>query len=133
MKKILFVCVGNSCRSQMAEGFARRFAKQYGKDVIIESAGTKPADHVDRIAIEVMKEVGIDMPHHRPKMIDVRCLKDFDIVISMGCEASSYCPVLYDEKVVDWQMPDPIGQPIDEYRKTRDMIKKKVNDMMVRL
>lgn len=131
MKKILFVCVGNSCRSQMAEGFAKYYAKKYHlPDIVIESAGTLPAESVNPLAIEVMKEKNIDISQHRPKKITVEELKNFDIIISMGCDVQQYCPALNNENVIDWNLPDPIGKPVDEYRRVRDIIEKKVKELL---
>ena len=130
LKKVLFVCVGNSCRSQMAEGFARYFARRLNKDVHIESAGTSPAREVSPSAIQVMKEEGIDISSQRPKRINPQSLREFDIVISMGCDARSSCPALSDERVIDWGIPDPIGKPVSEYRRVRDMIKEKVRSLI---
>lgn len=125
--KVAFVCVGNSCRSQMAEGFA----KHYGKDLIeVYSAGTDIAKEVNPLAIAVMKEVGIDISSHFPKTIfDIP--KEVDFLITMGCGVE--CPFIPCKVKEDWGLPDPAGKPIEEFRKVRDEIEKKVLDLIERI
>ncbi len=122
-KKIAFVCTGNSCRSQMAEGLARH----YGNDVFeVYSAGTHPADEVNPNAIEVMKEIGIDISSHKPKLLE-DIPYEMDILITMGCGV--VCPFVPNKYEADWGLPDPVGQPIEEFRRVRDIIKEKVIDL----
>ena len=130
MNKILFVCVGNSCRSQMAEGFARHFGKQKTE---VKSAGTKPALSVSGKATSVMAEEGIDISSHYPKKFSNEDLEWADKIILMGCGVE--CPNVgtVSDKVEDWGIDDPIGQPIETYRKIRDEIKHKVKDLLGRL
>ncbi len=125
--KVAFVCVGNSCRSQMAEGFAR----YYGKDLIeVFSAGTEIADKVNPLAIEVMKEKGIDISTQFPKTIfDIP--KEVDYLITMGCGVE--CPNLPCKHKEDWGLSDPAGKPIEEFRKIRDEIENKVLDLIERV
>lgn len=125
--RVAFVCVGNSCRSQMAEGFARH----YGKDLIeIYSAGTDIAKEVNPLAITVMKEVGIDISSHFPKTIfDIP--KEVDFLITMGCGVE--CPFIPCKVKEDWGLPDPAGKPIEEFRKVRDEIEKKVLELIERI
>jgi len=125
--KVAFVCVGNSCRSQMAEGFA----KYYGKDLIeVYSAGTEIAKEVNPLAIEVMKEIGIDISSHYPKTIfDIP--NKVDYLITMGCRVE--CPFIPCKVKEDWGLPDPATKPIDEFRKVRDEIQKKVLDLIERI
>lgn len=122
--KVAFVCVGNSCRSQMAEGFA----KHYGKDLIeVYSAGTEIAKEVNPLAIEVMKEVGIDISSHFPKSIfDIP--KEVDFLITMGCGVE--CPFIPCKVKEDWGLEDPATKHIEEFRKVRDEIEKKVLDLI---
>lgn len=118
--KAAFVCTGNSCRSQMAEGFAKHF----GSDVLeVYSAGTHPAEEVNPNAIEVMKEVGIDISSHRPKLLD-DIPYELDVLITMGCGV--VCPFVPNKHEEDWGIPDPAGKPIEEFRRVRDIIKEKV-------
>lgn len=123
-KKIAFVCVGNSCRSQMAEGFA----KVYGSDVLeVYSAGTHPSAGVNVTAIAVMKEKGIDISDHKPKLLD-EIPPAMNILISMGCGV--VCPFLPNQHQEDWGLEDPVGQPIEVFRQTRDVIEKKVKELI---
>ncbi|MCR4434821.1 MAG: arsenate reductase ArsC [Clostridiales bacterium] len=122
--KTAFVCTGNSCRSQMAEGFA----KYYGNDVLeVYSAGTRPAPEVNPNAIQVMEEIGIDISSHRPKLLD-DIPYEMDILIKMGCGV--VCPFVPNNHQEDWGLPDPAGQPLDEFRRVRDMIKEKVLELV---
>ena len=125
--KVAFVCVGNSCRSQMAEGFA----KHYGKDLIeVHSAGTDIAKEINPLAIEVMREVGIDISSQFPKTIfDIP--KEVDFLITMGCGVE--CPFIPCKVKEDWGLPDPAGKPIEEFRKVRDEIEKKVLNLLERI
>ncbi|MFU0781819.1 MAG: Protein-tyrosine-phosphatase [Thermoanaerobacterium thermosaccharolyticum] len=125
--KVAFICVANSCRSQMAEGFA----KHYGSDVLeVYSAGTKLAERVNPNAVEVMKEVGIDISSHKPKLLDEIPSK-VDILITMGCNVE--CPYIPCKLKEDWGLDDPDGKPLDEFRKTRDIIESKVKELIKRV
>jgi len=124
MKRILFACVGNSCRSQMAEGFCRQLARA----VECASAGSNPEKEVSPEAIAVMKEVGIDITHVKPKGFnDLPDLK-FDYLITMGCEVE--CPFLPGAKRIEWQIPDPKGKGIEEFRRVREIISKEVQKLL---
>ena len=116
--KVLFVCVGNSCRSQIAEAFARH----YGLEA--ESAGTEPAPSVSRNAVAVMAEKGIDMTGQTPKVLDWDLLSTFDRTITMGCGVAESCPALRTDE--DWGLDDPVGQPIEVFRAVRDDIEQRV-------
>ncbi|MFU0781813.1 MAG: Protein-tyrosine-phosphatase [Thermoanaerobacterium thermosaccharolyticum] len=125
--KVAFICVANSCRSQMAEGFA----KHYGSDVLeVYSAGTKLAERVNPNAVEVMKEVGIDISSHKPKLLDEIPSK-VDILITMGCNVE--CPYIPCKLKEDWGLDDPDGKPLEEFRKTRDIIESKVKELIKRV
>jgi len=125
--RILLACVGNSCRSQMAEAFCR----ELGRDVECASAGSKPAAAVQPDTITVMKEAGIDISAARPK--DFKDLPDlkYDYLVTMGCEVD--CPFLPGVKVVQWEIPDPYGKDIDEYRRVREVIRAEVKSLLARL
>lgn len=127
MKKLLFVCVGNSCRSQMAEGFTRHYGEN---DVEVKSAGTKPALQISGKGTRVMAEEGIDISSQYPKAFSDSDLEWADKVILMGCGVE--CPNVGSvaEKVEDWGIDDPIDQPVETYREIRDEIKKKVKDLL---
>lgn len=119
--RVLFVCVGNSCRSQMAEGFARH----HGLDA--ESAGTQPAARVSRDAVRVMAEKGIDISGHEPKLLDWSRLGSFDKTITMGCGVAESCPSLRTDE--DWGLDDPVGQPLEVFRRVRDEVEARVRDL----
>lgn len=122
--KVAFVCTGNSCRSQMAEGLAR----YYGNDVLeVYSAGTHPAAGVNPDAVAVLKEIGIDISSHRPKLLD-DIPYEIDILIKMGCGV--VCPFIPNRYEDDWGLPDPVGQPVEEFRRVRDIIKEKVLELV---
>lgn len=126
-KKVAFVCVHNSCRSQMAEGWA----KKLGGDVIeAYSAGTENYPEVKPLAVEVMEEVGVDMSSHHPKLLtDIP--KEVDILITMGCNV--VCPFVPCKHKEDWGLEDPSGGTIEEYRATRDTIIEKVEGLIQRV
>ena len=127
MKKVAFVCIHNSCRSQMAEGLA----KHLGKDVIeVYSAGTEHYHEVKPRAVQVMEEQGIDMSTHYPKLLsDIP--NELDIIITMGCGV--VCPNVPCKHREDWGLTDPSGGPIEGFRETRDIIKGKVIDLIDRI
>jgi arsenate reductase len=125
--RILFACVGNSCRSQMAEAFCRTL----GRNVECESAGSKPAKAVQPDTIAVMREVGIDTSAARPKGFkDLEHLR-FDLLVTMGCEVD--CPLVPGAKVIQWDIPDPYGKGVDEYRRTRDIVRAEVEKLLAEL
>jgi len=123
MKKILFVCVENSCRSQMAEALFNSMAGGGAGSV-----GTNPAEEVDRNAIKVMKEIGIDISGKKPRALMLDMNKKFDFIVTMGCIDG--CPVTPREKTMEWGIEDPEGKSIEEYRKTREMIKQNIKKLI---
>ncbi|MBS4534445.1 arsenate reductase ArsC [Clostridium sp. D2Q-14] len=126
-KKVAFVCVHNSCRSQMAEGWA----KKLGNDVIeAYSAGTEKYPEVKPKAVEVMEEAGVDMSGHNPKLLK-GIPEEIDILVTMGCNVT--CPYIPNSHSEDWGLDDPSGGTIEEFRKSRDMIKEKVDDLIRRI
>ena len=116
-ERLLFVCVGNSCRSQMAEGIARSLGHEAA------SAGTHPATTVSPIAVLVCAEIGIDISNQQPKSVDNFSADDWDAVISMGCGVS--CPAMRIDE--DWELDDPHGQSIEVFRETRDAIRDRIS------
>lgn len=127
MKKVAFICIHNSCRSQMADGWA----KHLGSDVMeVYSAGLEDYHEVKPLARQVMEEVGVDMSSNYPKL-----LKDIpdklDIVITMGCGAE--CPYVVCDHREDWGLVDPSGGPIEGFRETRNIIKEKVEELILRI
>jgi len=126
MKKVSFLCVHNSCRSQIAEGWA----KKIGKGIIdVYSAGTESYHEVKPLAVEVMKEVGINLEAQHPKLLMEIPVPD--ILITMGCNAE--CPWIPNQHQEDWELDDPSGKPIEAFRETRDIIKAKVIELIERL
>ncbi len=126
MKTVLFVCVHNSGRSQMAEAFFNQMAK--GKALAI-SAGTQPGDAVNPTVVEAMREVGFDLSKNKPKKLTVEMLEQAYKVITMGCMTEDACPATFVE-TEDWALPDPKGQPLSEVRKIRDEIKARVTKLV---
>jgi protein-tyrosine-phosphatase len=122
LKKIVFVCVENARRSQMAEGFAKAFGQ--GK-VEVYSAGSRPSSQIDPLVIDVMKEKGIDLSLKRPKGLNDLPLIEMDYLVTMGCEET--CPAIPAKKIVEWEIPDPKGRSIELFREVRDMIEDKIN------
>ncbi len=130
VKKLIFVCVENACRSQMAAGFARHYARELGLELEIASGGTRPAERVDERAIQVMKEKGIDISGERPRAINPQELRNFDYIITMGCSAEGVCPADFSGRARDWGIPDPKGKPLEFYRKIRDELERKVRELI---
>jgi len=128
MKTVLFVCVGNAGRSQMAEAFFNRLANGRARAI---SAGTKPAGAVDAQTIEVMREVGIDISKAKPKALTMEILDQADRVVTVGCGAEGVCPASFVE-TEDWQLEDPKGKPIEEVRRIRDEIRAGVTRLLER-
>ncbi len=125
MKSILFVCVGNACRSQMAEGFARAYGPQ---DLVVFSAGSRPAGFVAEEAVEGMREKGIDISRHESKGLSKLPLMEFDYVVTMGC--GDACPLVPAKHRIEWQIPDPIGRGIEYFRQVRDDLEAKIRDLL---
>jgi len=128
VRKILFVCVENSCRSQMAEGFARIHG---GEDVEVYSSGSKPSGVVNPKAIASMSEVGYDLSAHDSKSLDEIPGVEYDYVVTMGC--GDKCPFVRARNREDWQIPDPKHMGPDEFRKVRDLIEQKVRELLTRI
>lgn len=127
MKKILFVCVENAGRSQMAEAFAKNYGE--GK-LVASSAGNKPADAVNSVVVEVMKEKGIDISQNKPKLITAAMAMEADLVVTMGCGADNICPGPFFVPIVDWALENPKGKPIEKVREIRDQIELKVQALL---
>lgn len=126
MKKILFACVHNSGRSQMAEAFFNYMAK--GR-VSAASAGTRPAAHVDRTVAEAMLEVGLDIRQQRPKPLTLEMIEGADRVITMSCGVEEVCSASF-IPTEDWEIEDPEGNPMEKVREIRDEIKARVAKLL---
>ena len=129
-KKILFVCVENAGRSQMAEGFFRKLALS---EFLPQSAGTKPSSEINPLAVQVMKEIGIDITGQKPKVLSDEMIKKSTKIVNMGCMDKESCPALFVNNVIDWNIPDPKGKPIEQVRKIRDEIETKVKELVASL
>lgn len=127
LKAGLFVCVANAGRSQMAEAFAKILGKGH---IIAASGGTHPAPEIHPVVLEAMLELGTDISHKTPCRITISELEKADQVIVMGCSAEGFCPAPLLKKVIDWELEDPKGQPIEKVRKIRDEIKKRVQQLI---
>jgi len=125
MKRVLFVCVENSCRSQIAEAFARIHG---GGNVEAFSAGSQPSGKVNPKAIEIMKEIGYDLSTHESKSLEEIPQETYDFVATMGC--GDECPFVRAKQREDWQIPDPKDMPPDEFRRVRDDIEKRVKAIL---
>jgi len=122
---VLFVCVHNAGRSQMAMGFLSYLG---GDRVEVRSAGTSPAERVNPVAIKAMREVGIDITAERPKVLTDEVVRSSDVVITMGC--GDECPFYPGKRYEDWQLDDPAGQEIDTVRRIRDEIRARVEALL---
>lgn len=130
MKTILFVCVHNAGRSQMAEAFVNHYAKARGIPVVGESAGTVAGTQINPVAIEVMDEIGISMAGQTPKQLTQEMADRADKTITMGCGVDAdACParIFFTE---DWGLGDPKGQPIEKVREIRDQVKARVDVLL---
>lgn len=123
MENVLFVCVENAGRSQMAEAFFRKYAP--AKYNVI-SAGTTPSSELNPVVVEVMKEVGLDMTQQSPKTLSNEMIENSSKTINMGCMDKESCPALFVKDVLDWNISDPKEKSIDDVREIRDQILKEV-------
>ena len=130
MKRLVFVCVGNAGRSQMAEAFAKHLGQ--GR-IEVFSAGTIPAKEVNLTVVKVMLEKDIDISKNKPKKLTSEMLKGVDAVITMGCSVQDVCPVPLLKNVEDWHLEDPKGKPIEKIREIRDEIERRVVELLDRL
>jgi protein-tyrosine-phosphatase len=126
-ENILFVCVENAGRSQMAEAFFRKFAPNRFN---VLSAGTTPSSKLNPIVIQVMREIGIDMTHQQPKLLSDSMIKNSSKTVNMGCMDKESCPSLFVKDVLDWNISDPKEQSLDVVRKIRDEIKFEVLNLI---
>jgi len=122
---VLFVCVHNAGRSQMAAGFLTHLA---GDRIEVRSAGSSPAQAVNPIAVEAMKEAGVDVSTETPKILTVDAVRASDVCVTMGC--GDTCPVFPGKRYLDWALDDPAGQPLEAVRPIRDEIEKRVRALI---
>jgi protein-tyrosine-phosphatase len=128
LASVLFVCVHNAGRSQMAAGFLHHLA---GDRIEVRSAGSLPADRVNPAAVEAMREVGIDITHATPKALTPEAVQASDYVITMGC--GDACPVFPGKKYLDWTLEDPAGKGVQAVRPIRDQIKARVEALITEI
>lgn len=126
-KTVLFVCVENAGRSQMAEGFFKKYAPKEFKS---ESAGTKPVSQINPIVVEAMREVGIDISNQKSKEITEEMMRFSEPIVNMGCMDKSFCPTLFLPKVIEWNLEDPKGKSIEQVREIRNDIEKRVKELV---
>ena len=125
---VLFVCVRNGGKSQMAAGWLRHLA---GDGITVYSGGSEPADQLNPAAVAAMAEVGIDISDQRPKVLTVDAVEASDVVITMGC--GDACPVFPGKRYLDWALDDPAGQGVESVRPIRDDIDTRVRDLLAEL
>jgi protein-tyrosine-phosphatase len=125
---VLFVCVHNAGRSQMAAGYLTALA---GDRVEVLSAGSEPKDQVNPVAVAAMAEDGIDISHNEPKILTVDAVKESDVVITMGC--GDACPIFPGKRYEDWELDDPAGRAIEAVRPIRDEIRRRVEQLISEL
>jgi protein-tyrosine-phosphatase len=125
---VLFVCVHNAGRSQMAAGFMKKLSRGA---VEVFSAGSEPKDQINPVAIQVMAEEGIDIAREVPKTLTTDAVKESDVVITMGC--GDTCPIFPGKRYEDWELTDPAGRPVDEVRPIRDDIKQRVANLLAEI
>ena len=131
MAEVLFVCVHNAGRSQMAKAIFNRLASERGLNLRAESAGTEPGEGVHDIVAEAMQEMGFDLRTERPKPLTDEMVEEARRVITMGCAIDAEaCPAIFLKDVEDWGLPDPKGQPIGEVIAIRDVIGGKVEELL---
>jgi arsenate reductase (thioredoxin) len=128
LASVLFVCVHNAGRSQMAAGFLTRLA---GDRIEVRSAGSMPGDQVNPAAVDAMKEVGIDISEARPKILTTEAVQASDYVITMGC--GDACPIFPGKQYLDWALEDPAGKGVDSVRTIRDGIQKRVEALIAEI
>jgi protein-tyrosine-phosphatase len=122
---VLFVCVHNAGRSQMAAGYLHALG---GERVEVRSAGSEPKDEINPVAVEAMAEEGIDITGNTPKILTVDAVKESDVVITMGC--GDACPIFPGKRYEDWELDDPAGQGIESVRPIRDEIRRRVEALI---
>lgn len=125
---VLFVCVHNAGRSQMAAGYLRHLA---GGRVEVRSAGSIPAEQINPVAVEAMREEGIDITAEHPKILTTEAVQDSDVVITMGC--GDACPIFPGKRYEDWKLEDPAGQGINAVRLIRDDIRQRIETLLAEL
>ena len=125
---VLFVCVHNAGRSQMAAGYLRHLS---GGGIEVRSAGSMPADEINPVAVQAMLEEGIDITAEQPKVLTTEAVQDSDVVITMGC--GDVCPIFPGKRYEDWDLEDPAGQGVEAVRPIRDDIRARIEALITEL
>ena len=125
---VLFICVHNAGRSQMAAGYLTHLADDA---IEVRSAGSAPADSINPIVLEAMREEGIDLTDQKPKILTPDAIQTSDVVITMGC--GDVCPVFPGKRYLDWQLDDPAGEGLDVVRPIRDEIRRRIEKLITEL
>jgi arsenate reductase (thioredoxin) len=128
MTTVLFVCIHNAGRSQMAAGYLTALS---GGTVTVRSGGSEPGDQINPIAVQAMAEEGIDISREVPQLMTTEQVRESDVVITMGC--GDVCPIFPGKRYEDWELVDPAGKGIDEVRPIRDDIKRRVEALLAEL
>lgn len=128
MTTVLFVCIHNAGRSQMAAGYLSALT---GGSVSVKSGGSEPGDQINPVAIAVMAEEGIDISRGLPQLMTTEQVRESDVVITMGC--GDVCPIFPGKRYEDWELDDPAGRPLDEVRLIRDDIRQRVEKLVAEL
>ena len=126
-KNVLFVCVENAGRSQMAEAFFKKYAKNQFNVI---SAGTSPSSHLNPVVVSVMNELGIDLENQKPQLLSSSMIENSNKTVNMGCLDKESCPSLFVKDVDDWNIEDTKGKSIEDVRKIRDQIKNNVLSLL---
>ncbi len=127
VKNVLFVCVENAGRSQMAEAFFKKFAKNRFNVI---SAGTSPSSNLNPIVVSVMEEIGIDLKNQNPQLLSSSMIENSNKTVNMGCMDKESCPSLFVKDIENWNIDDPKGKSIEDVRKIRDQIEKDVLNLL---
>ncbi|MEU6997927.1 arsenate reductase ArsC [Nonomuraea sp. NPDC046570] len=125
---VLFVCVHNAGRSQMAAGWLTHLA---GDRIEVRSAGSAPADRINPVAVEAMSEAGVDITGEQPKILTIDAVRESDVVVTMGC--GDACPIFPGKRYEDWKLDDPAGQGIEAVRPIRDEIRARIEKLIEKL
>ena len=128
MTSVLFVCLHNAGRSQMSQALFERAA--HGRHTAL-SAGTRPGDRVHPEVVQVMRELNIDLGDRKPQLLTHGLAEQADVVVTMGC--GDECPFIPGKRYLDWDLPDPKGRPVDEVRRIRDEVRRRVNELVSEL
>ena len=127
VRTILFVCVGNAGRSQMAEAIFNRLAPSGFRGI---SAGTMPAKEVNPLAIEALRQIGVDASGYKPKLVSPDMVREAERIVTMGCEASNFCPAKFLPKVEDWNIEDPKDKTLQQIISIRETIRERVEGLI---